>query len=71
MFSIFTNEDSSEYTPMLLDPHVTSPGQDEPAIVRNDQAADGKDGESEIYHRARQIYYRGRRSSIRRGSGII
>jgi hypothetical protein len=70
MFSIFTNDENTGYTPILLDPHTTSPGNDEPVIVRNTQRErDAR--ESEIYQRARQIYYRGRRTSIRRSAGII
>ncbi len=71
MFGIFTSDAASGYTPILLDPHTTSPGQEGSAIVRNDQKDDGSNRESEIYHRARRIYYRGRRTSLRRGSGII
>ena len=71
MFRIFTSDDPMELTTLMLDPHTTSPGHDEPSIVRNDQAQDGAGRESEIYHRARQIYYRGRRTTGRRGAGII
>ena len=72
MFGIFTREDAaSGYTPILLDVHTTSPGQEGSAIIRNDQkqASEGRD--SEIYYRARRIYYRGRRKSLSRGAGII
>jgi len=71
MFRIFTTDQAMEFTTLMLDPHVTSPGQAAPSIVRNDQHQDGDRRESEIYHRARQIYYRGKRTSARRGSGII
>ena len=72
MFDIFTQETTSSYQPILLDPHTTSPGQEESAIVRNDQPARETNGESEIYQRARRIFYRGRRTSMRRApAGII
>ncbi len=72
MFSIFTAESASEYKPILLvDPHTTSPGRGESSIVRNDQPTDGVNLESEIYQRARRIFYRGRRTSMRRTAGII
>ena len=71
MFGIFTTEERSSYTPILLDPHTTSPGGGDQVIVRNSQRADGAGRESELFHRARQIYYRGRRSSARRSAGII
>jgi len=71
MFSIFTAESTSEYKPILLDPHTTSPGPEESSIVRKDQPTDGMNLESEIYQRARRIFYRGRRTSMRRTAGII
>ena len=74
MFGIFTSEDNaaSGYTPILLDVHTTSPGQEGSAIIRNDQRAESTNHESDIYHRARRIYYRGRRSkSLSRGAEIL
>ena len=56
---------------ILLDSHVTSPGQDEPAIIRNDLNAARTDGGSELYERSRQIYYRAKHSGRRRSAGII
>jgi len=71
MFRIFTTDSAMEFTTIMLDPRAASPRQQASSIVRNDQSQDGDRRESEIYHRARQIYYRGRRTSARRGSGII
>ncbi len=54
----------------IVDPHVTSPGQDEPAIIRNDlKSAKAESGK--FYERARQIYDRAKRSEPRRAAGII
>ena len=57
--------------PTTLDPHVTSPGQDEPVIVRNDSRAAAIQKHGEIYERARQIFDRAKRSAPRRAAGII
>lgn len=71
MLKIFTNENSFGQAAVLLDAHTTSPGGQESAIVRNDQSSDEKRRETEIYDHARRIYQRGRRTSLRRGLGII
>ena len=72
MLSIFMNEDRSEYTAILLDPHTTSPGQkEETAIIRNSPRPVIEVRQAEIYTRARQIYTRARRASMVRGSAII
>ena len=71
MFSIFASNDSTTYTAILLDAHTTSPGQEESVIVRNDQRESVSQRDSEIYARARRIYYRGRRTSLSRGAGIL
>lgn len=72
MLSIFTTDDSAfGYPPALLAPHTTSADQEESVIVRRDQRPSGTNRESEIYQRARQIYYRGRRTSMRRTEGIL
>jgi hypothetical protein len=72
MLSIFMNEDKSDYTPILLDPHTTSPGhEEEPAIVRNSPRPIIEVRHTEIYSKARQIFTRARRVSMRRGAGII
>lgn len=73
MLSIFMNDDKSEYTPILLDPHTTSPGnaEEDVAIVRNSPRPIIEVRQTEIYTRARQIYTRARRTSMVRGSAII
>ncbi len=47
MFRIFTSDESTEFTTIMLDPHTTSPGH-EPTIVRTVQNQDGDHRESEI-----------------------
>lgn len=75
MLSIFMSEDKTEYTPIMLDPHTTSPGQmtdeEDTAIVRNSPRPIIEVRQTEIYTRARQIYTRARRTSMVRGSAII
>jgi hypothetical protein len=72
MLSIFTKEDTSEYMPILLDPHTTSPGhEEEPSIIRNSPRPVIEVRETEIYLRARRMYTRARRISMRRSAGII
>jgi len=71
MFRIFTSDESMEFTTIMLDQHTTGPVEEASSIVRNAQGQDGDRRESEIYHRARQIYFRGRRTSARRSLGII
>lgn len=72
MLSIFMNDEKSSYTPILLDPHTTSPGQgEESAIIRNSPRPIIEVRQTEIYTKARQIYTRARRASRVRGSAII
>ena len=72
MFRRFKNGGEIECPVIVVtDPHVTSPGQDEPAIIRNDGSAARAEGSSDLYERARQIYYRAKRSGRRRSAGII
>jgi hypothetical protein len=72
MLSIFMNEEKSDYTPILLDPHTTSPGyEEESVIIRNSPRPVIEVRETEIYLRARQIFTRARRVSRVRGSAII
>lgn len=73
MLSIFMNEEKSEYTPILLDLHTTSPGHDdeESAIIRNSPRPIIEVRQTEIYTKARQMYTRARRASMVRGSAII
>ena len=72
MLSIFMNDEKSEYTPIMLDPHTTSPGNGgESAIVRNSPRPVIEVRQTEIYVKAREIYTRARRPSRVRGSAII
>ena len=71
MFRIFASDESAELTTIMSDACLTGPEKDAVSIVRNDQTQKGAYRESDIYYRARQIYHRGRRSSVRRGAGII
>jgi hypothetical protein len=72
MLSIFMNDDKKEQTPILLDPHTTSPGHKEDSvIVRNSPRPVIEVRQTEVYSRARQIYTRARRISMRRGAGIL
>ena len=73
MLSIFMTTEKSEYTPVLLDPHTTSPGhkEEESAIIRNSPRPIIEVRQTEIYTKARQIYTRARRASRVRGSAII
>lgn len=60
--------------PLLLitDSHTTSPGEDEYTVARNDlKSAEAETVRSEIYDRAREIYYRAKKSGRRRSAGII
>jgi hypothetical protein len=74
MISIFMRNEKSEHSPVLLDPHTTSPGANEEAgsaIVRNSPRPVIEIRQTEIYTKARSIYTRGRRASMVRGVGII
>jgi hypothetical protein len=74
MLSIFMKEDTSEYMPIILDQHTTSPGQtddEDSAIVRNSPRPVIEVRQTEIYTRARQLYTRARRASMVHGSAIV
>lgn len=71
MFRKFKRGTEIEGTIIVTDPHVTSPGQIEPAIVRNDLKTSRADSNVELYERARHIYDRAKRSGRRRAAGII
>jgi hypothetical protein len=71
MFRLFKRRSDVVCPLVLLDPHTTSPGHDEPKIIRNDTAAaEGKE-KFDIYGHAQQIYSRARYSGMRRSAGII
>ena len=71
MIRLFRRRSDAVCPIVLLDPHTTSPGHDEPKIIRNDTAAaEGKE-KFDIYGHAQQIYSRARRSVPRQSAGII
>lgn len=69
MFRLFKRSSDAVHPLVLLDPHTTSPGHDEPTIIRND-TADGKE-KFDIYGHAQQIYSRAKYSGQQRSAGII
>ncbi len=72
MVSIFTNYDKPDHRRILIGPHTTSPGTgEESAIVRNSPRPIIEVRKTEIYTKARQIFTRGRRASLVRGSEIV
>lgn len=72
MLSIFSKDDKFKYTPVLLDRHTTSPGNEgESAIIRNSPRPVIEVRQTEIYLKARRIYTRARRASGVRGSAIV
>lgn len=57
---------------VVTDAHTTSPGQNENSIVRNNlNTTEAETIGVDIYDRAREIYYRAKRSGRRRSAGII
>ncbi len=57
--------------PIVLDPHVTSPGHEPEVITRREVESIHAARTSEIFDRARKIYERAKRSGRRRTAGII
>lgn len=71
MFRKFKGKGEIEYPVMIVtDPHVTSPGQQEPLITRNDKSARTPENSADLFDRARRIYSRAK-SVRRRSAGII
>lgn len=71
MFENFKSNRKIPQSDIVTDRYGTSPGQPSTAITRNDLAGSKFEPGGEYYDRARQIYYRAKRSGRRRSAGII
>lgn len=71
MFKKFTKNREILCPVIYSDPHTTSPGQAEEAIVPNVLNMQEPEPAADLYDKARSIYFRARRSHRTRSASIL